>query len=212
MTTIGENLPKPASALVSFWEFLRWELAPYPGRAASVTRMVIAATIVMLITMTFHMPYGPYGALYTLTISRESPQGTEKAVKTIIIAYFLGAGYQLTLGVLFGVDPMLRLLWIIGTLLIIFYLLSVMTNYNAASRFGYILVITIPLWDPSVPGELKIENTLWAVGTITLASVIALIIELVFAAVRPWDDLGRSIAERLNSVEELLNSSSVTAR
>ena len=100
---------------------------------------------------------------------------------------------------------MLRLLWIVVTLLIVFYLLSVMTNYNAASRFGYILIITIPLWDPSVPGELKIENTLWAVGTITLASVIALIIELVFAAVRPWDDLSRSIGERLNSVEELLH-------
>ncbi len=206
MATVAQNLPESSGPSVWFWEFLKEELAPYPGRAAVVARMVIAATIVMLITMTFRIPYGAYGALYTLTISRESPQGTEKAVKTIIIAYFLGAGYQLILGVLFGGDPMLRLLWIVVTLLIIFYLLSVMTNFNAASRFGYILVITIPLWDPNVPAGLKIENTLWAVGVITLASVIALIIELVFAAARPWDDLSRSIAERLHSVEELLNS------
>jgi multidrug resistance protein MdtO len=36
--------------------------------------MVIAATIVMLITMTFRMPYGAYASLYALTISRETPQ------------------------------------------------------------------------------------------------------------------------------------------
>jgi multidrug resistance protein MdtO len=206
MATTAQNLSKPADASVWFWEFLKGELAPYPGRAAVVARMVIAATIVMLITMTFQIPYGAYGAIYTLTISRESPQGTEKAVKTIIIAYFFGASYQLILGVLFGLDPMLRLFWIVVTFLIVFYLLSVMTNYSAASRFGYIVIITIPLWDPHVPSELKIENTLWAVGVITLASVIALIIELVFAEVRPWDDLSRSIEERLDSVEELLNS------
>src|SRR5258705_567479 len=209
MATVTQNLPESSGQSVWFREFLKEELAPYPGRAAVVARMVIAATIVMLITMTFRIPFGAYAAIYTLTISRESPQGTEKAVKTIIIAYFFGAGYQLILGVLFGVDPMLRLLWIVVTFLLTFYLLSVMTNLSAASRFGYIVIITIPLWDPNVPSELKIENTLWAVGVITLASVIALIIELVFAAVRPWDDLSRSIAERLHGVEELLTSYSV---
>src|SRR5437667_11240295 len=43
----------PQSPGCSFWpwEFLKEELAPYPGRAAVVARMVIAATIVMLITI-----------------------------------------------------------------------------------------------------------------------------------------------------------------
>jgi len=98
MATIAQNLPESSGQSVWFWKFLKEELAPYPGRAATVARMVIAATTVMLITMTFRIPYGAYAAIYTLTISRESPQGTEKAVKTIIIAYFFGAGYQLILG------------------------------------------------------------------------------------------------------------------
>ena len=93
MTATTQNLPESSGPSVWFWKFLKWELAPYPGRAATVARMVIAATIVMLITMTFHLPYGAYGALYTLTISRESPQGTKTAVKTIIIAYFFAVSY-----------------------------------------------------------------------------------------------------------------------
>lgn len=32
----------------------------------------------------------------------------------------------------------------------------------AAARFGYLLVITIPLWDSQIHTESKIEGTLWA--------------------------------------------------
>ena len=58
-----------------------------------VARMVIAATNVMVITMTFRMPYGAYASLYALTISRESPQTTGTAVKSIVAAFVLGGAY-----------------------------------------------------------------------------------------------------------------------
>jgi hypothetical protein len=38
------------------WEFVRWEIAPYPGRFGTVARMVIAAVLVMLLVMTFRIP------------------------------------------------------------------------------------------------------------------------------------------------------------
>ena len=49
-----------------YWEFLKEELTPYPGRAALVARMVMAATLVMIITMTFRLPYGAYCAIYAV--------------------------------------------------------------------------------------------------------------------------------------------------
>ena len=48
------------------------------------------------------------------------------------------------------------------------------------------------------------ENTLWAVGVITLASIITLLVEIVFASFRKSDALIDGIAERLTCVEELL--------
>src|SRR5262245_15246714 len=111
MATSAQNVSRLSHPLAWFREFLRLELAPYPGRAALVIRMVIAATLMMIITMTFRMPYGDYGAIYALIISRESPQATIKAVKTIVVAFAFGAAYGLTLGIFFGGDPMLRLLW-----------------------------------------------------------------------------------------------------
>src|ERR1700733_8087096 len=59
-----------------FWNFIRAELAPYPGRAWVVARMTLSATIVMVLVMTFRIPGGFQGAIFTLIISRENPAET----------------------------------------------------------------------------------------------------------------------------------------
>jgi multidrug resistance protein MdtO len=204
MAVLAQSAPAPPRSTVWFLAFLKDELTPYPDRAALVARMVIAATIVMLITMTFRMPYGAYASLYALTISRESPQTTGTAVKSIVAAFVLGGAYVLISACFFFGDPLPRLLWIVGSLFASFYVISTMTNYGAAARFGYLIVITVPLWDLQIPTELRVEGTLWAVWAITIASVVAAVGALVFGAMRPGDELVNSIAERLASVEELL--------
>ena len=204
MALLAQSAPAPPRPSAWFREFLKDELTPYPERAALVARMVIAATIVMLITMTFRMPYGAYAALYALTISRESPQTIGKAVTSIVAAFVLGGAYVLISAYFFSGDPLLRLLWVIGSLFISFYAISTMTNYGASSRFGYLIVITVPLWDSQITTELRVENTLWAIWAITIASFVAGLGGLVFGAIRPGDELVRSIAERLACVETLL--------
>jgi multidrug resistance protein MdtO len=204
MASGAQVIPASASRLNWFREFLREELAPYPGRGALVTRMVVAATIVMIINMTFRIPFGAYGAIYALTISRENPQATINAVKTIVVAFAISVLYVLAGAMLFLYDPTLRLFWIIGTFFVMFYALSAMTNYTAAARFGYLLIITIPLWDQHVSAEFRVENTLWAFGAITLASVITAAVEVVFGRLKPQDDLLQSLAGRLAGVQGLL--------
>jgi multidrug resistance protein MdtO len=95
MALLAQSAPAPPRSTAWFREFLKVELTPSPERVALVARMVIAATIVMIITMTFRMPYGAYASLYALTISRESPQTTGKAVKSIVAAFVLGGAYVL---------------------------------------------------------------------------------------------------------------------
>src|ERR1700733_2292703 len=204
MATIAQSLPESRRPLTWFWEFLYEELTPYPGRVSLVARMVIAATFAMIITMTFRIPYGAYGAVYALNITRESPQTTTKTVKTIVVAYLLGAAYILIGALLFLGDPVLRFVWVIATLFIVFFAISTMTNYGASSRFGYLIAITVPLWDLHVTAEAKVEGTLWAVCTITIGSVVAMLVQFVSAAIEPGDDFEHSIANRLASVEEVL--------
>src|SRR6185503_15639216 len=205
MATTAQSLSESSGPSVWFWEFLKEELAPYPGRAALVARMVICATLVMIITMTFRLPYGMHGAVFTLIISRESPQATLKHVRTTVIAFAFSAIY-IFVGALFSLDdPMLRLLWIIGTLFVAVYAISAITDYVAATGFGILIALTISVWHQHVPAELKVENTLWAFAQTAMACTITLLVELVFSGFRRGDDLRRSIAERLAPVGQLLD-------
>jgi multidrug resistance protein MdtO len=204
MATAAQSLPQPSGALTWLREFLKEELAPYPGRGALVARMTVAATLVMLITMTCRIPYGAYGSIYALTISRENPVMTAKAVKTIIFAFALSVIYVLVGAMFFLQDPDLRLFWVIATLFVVFYFLSAAANYTAAARFGYLLVITIPPWDSQLLPQVKVEQTLWAFAAISLASLITIAIELIYAELNPQDMFLQPVVDRLAAVEELL--------
>ena len=206
MEAVAQPVIEGPRPLVWLREFLKEELAPYPGRTALVARMVISATLLMLITMTFRLPFGMHGAIFTFVISRESPRATVKAVRTILIAFGFAAVY-VCLGAMFSLDdPMLRFLWIIATLFIAFYAIRTLTDYVAATGFGIVIAITLSVWDMHIPAELKVERTLWAFGQTAMACAITLLVELAFAGLRPGDDLVRPIAERLVVVEELLKS------
>ena len=204
MATLAQTIPESSNPLASYWEFIKEELIPYPGRAALAGRMVMAATLAMLITMTFRLPYGAYCAIYALAISRESTRITLKTAVTRIVAYSLGAVYVLIGATFFVDDPVLRLLWVIGTMFLTFYAISAMTDGAAATAIGYLIVITVPLWDKHISGELRLEGTLWAVFALSIGNAIAVVVEVLFKTIRPGNDLLRSIADRLSAVESVL--------
>src|SRR5262245_40024949 len=187
-----------------FRDFLRDELAPYSGREALVARMVTVSTVVMVITMTFRLPYGTLSAFYALTISRASLQSTKDATTTLAVVIAVAATYMTIGGLASQGDPMLRLLWIIGTFFAMFFAISTITNYAAATAFGFLIAFTIPLWDLPVPPELKVEHTLWTAGQVIITCVVTLAIELAFAAWISRDDLLEDLANCLTAVEEFL--------
>ncbi|HTR25096.1 MAG TPA: FUSC family protein [Terriglobales bacterium] len=200
---------QPLSSPVWFWQFLKEELSPYPGRGALVTRMVGTATIVMIICMVFRIPYAAYAALYAVTLSRENSSETLKAAATVIVSDALAAAYVLAGAIFFVGDPTLRLFWVIATLFLTFYGLSALTNHAAISRFGYLLIVTIPLWDRHVPASERVEGTLWAFAALSLASIITALGELVYAEIAPRDDVLQSVNQRFSAVRELLECYSV---
>jgi multidrug resistance protein MdtO len=204
MATFAQTMQGSPKPLASFWEFLKEEVVPYPGRAALVGRMVTAATLAMLITMTFRLPYGAYCAIYAVAISRESTQVTLRAATNRIVSYSLGAIYVLIGATFFVEDPVLRLLWVIGTMFLIFYAVSAMSTFVSAMDIGYLIVMTVSVWDEHISGEQRLEATLWAIFALAIGNVIAVVVELLFEATRPGNDLLRSIADRLTSVEATL--------
>jgi multidrug resistance protein MdtO len=191
---------------------LREEMALHPGRAALIARMVFAASLVMVINEVFRVPYGAFGAIFALILSREHPQVTLQAAKTMIVSFCFAAVYVLVGAIIFSGDPTLRLIWVLLTLFLIFFGLKIVSNYTAAARFGYLLIITIPLWDQRITAEEKVIQTLWAVGAISYASVVTVLIEYVYARLQRVDTLASALIERLRCTASMLRSWSRDSR
>jgi multidrug resistance protein MdtO len=190
-----------------FWNFLKKELTPYPGRAWVVGRVTLSATIVMLLVMTFRLPGGFLGAIFTIFISRENPTATFlSGIKTV--AAFLIATLYAVVGIrMFLADPMTHFIWVVVSLFLSFYLIRVFADYGTAVAFGFMIAGAIPLWDETALNvNDRLENTLWLTFTVAIGVFVSIIVEYVFRRVHPTTDLTDGIEARLLTVEKVLRA------
>ena len=204
MATLAHEVPYVARPLKWFWEFLKHELAPYPGRTATVARMVLAATAVMVICNTFRIPFAFIGGIYALLISRESPRATLNSAGTVLFLAAAGVAYiLLTVQFVISVPP-LHFLWIIGTLFLAFYALTILTNYGGFVGFALVISIAISIWDRHVRAEINVEDTLYLFLVALIAVVVTSGVELAFRRMRAGDDIVAPVAERLAAIHSVL--------
>src|SRR6266481_3311351 len=202
---IAQGVRRAPSQSAWFLEFLKEELAPYPGRAGTVARMTVAATIVMIICQAFRVPYGFQGAIYAFIVSRENLRATLESAGTILLVSVIGAAYILISASLVISDPMLHFFWNIFSFFAAFYMLSIITNYAAATIFAIVIAIGIPLWDRHVSAETNVDDILWLVLASLIGVVVTAAVELAFVRRKPGDDIVLPIAERLAAVQSWLN-------
>jgi multidrug resistance protein MdtO len=208
MAAQGKALPNTIDdAWNWFWNFLKSELTPYPGRAWVVARVTIAGTLVMWIIMTFQIPNGFLGAIFVLFLSRENPTATLIAGLKGIAAFGLATIYTLIGAAMLVDDPLTHFLGVAISLFVSFFLISIMNDYGTAVAFGFTVAGAIPLWDrTTIPVEARVENTLWLGGVVAIGIVVAIVVEYVFRSVHPTTDLTEGIETRLQTVENVLRS------
>ena len=189
-----------------FWNFLKQELAPYPGRLWVVARVTISATIVMIWVMTFRIPNGYLGAFFTLLLSRENPTATLHAGFRTVSIFLIGTVYTaISVQLLIG-DPLTHFLWVAATIFLCFYVLRIV-DYGTASPFGFGVLGAIPLWDANtLDVNTRMEDTLWTTGAVALAVVVSIAVEYVFRRVHPTTDLTEGIEARMQTIENVLRS------
>jgi multidrug resistance protein MdtO len=205
MASIAQSLPASSRPLGWLWEWLSDELSPYPGRTLLVARMVIAATLVMAFCMTFRIPYAFQGAIYALIVSRENRRATLQSAGTIFLFTGIGAAYILISMVFVVSVPFLHFLWVIGSLFLAFYAISMITNYGAASTFAIMISVGVPIWDRHVSAETNVEDTLWLCLAASIGVVFTEAVELAFVRQRPGDEILLPLTERLSAVEGVLS-------
>jgi multidrug resistance protein MdtO len=204
MATSSVRLPHAARFTTWFPDFLRKELAPFPGRGAIVARMVISATITAILVVTFRIPGGAIGALSAFLLSRENLLSTAQSALYVLSAFVIG-GLFIPIGSrFFAAIPMTHFLWEAVSLFILFFLLKTLTNYLVAINIGAIATAMFGIWYLPGPGEVNVELSLWQVLAALIGTVVTLVVEIIFHAASGRDDIVNGLDTRLKCIEDLM--------
>src|SRR5271168_443034 len=197
MATRATQLPhRPAHPSVSwawFREFIRWEVAPYPGRMNTVIRMTIAATLVMIIIVTFRIPNAALAGVFSILLARENLAATWLGGRLIVLGFVLASLYTLFGMMLFRGYPITHFFWVIGSLYLVFFVMRTTTNYAAAVAFAIPIGVALPVWDRAVPSQLQVEGTLWPVLVVAVGAGATVATEAVYRIFNRSDPLITSV-------------------
>jgi multidrug resistance protein MdtO len=137
---------------------------------STVIRMTIAATLVMIIVVTFRIPNAFLAGLFSILLARENLTATWRGGQFIVLGFALASLYTLLGMILFRGYPITHFFWVIGSLYLIFFVIRTTTNYAAALAFVIPIGVALPVWDRTLPSELQVEGTLWPILIIALGA------------------------------------------
>jgi multidrug resistance protein MdtO len=210
MATTSAPLPHAARFAIWFPDFLRKELAPYPGRVALVARMVIAATITTIWIVTFRIPGGAIGVFSVFLLSRENLLSTAKSALYVAGAFVIG-GLFIPVGARFFASvPITHFLWEAASLFMLFFLIKTLTNYAVAINLAAVATTIFSIWYLPGPGERNVELSLWVVAATLVGAVVTLAVEIVFHAVRGGDEVMDGVDVRLKHIQDLMEDYAAT--
>lgn len=190
-----------------FGSFLREELKPYPGRALLALRYTVAATITMLLIVTFRLPGAAVGGFFSLLISREAPITTLRGGIATVASFLCGTAFLLTGAILLVDFPLSHFLWVIFSFFVAFYGLSAMSNYGAGTAFAIVIVLSVPAWDQAGPQSAVVVSNLWVLGSVALAVTVTILVEFAFSLFDTRDELTEGLDQRLQAVRVVLKQS-----
>lgn len=204
MATEAIHIPHEEHFSRWFPEFLKNELSPYPGRWALAARIVIAASLTMILIVTFRIPGGVVGVLSAFIFSRENFVATARSAIFLITAFALGTLFIPVGARLFASTPETHFLWVAGSLFVVFFVLRCLVNYAVASGLALVVANVVGIWYLPGPAERNVELTLWNVAATVIGALVTLGVEVVYYALHGRDDLIDGLDTRLALIENLM--------
>ncbi len=204
MASAAQSLPELLRPSIWLHEVLREELSPYLGRTETVACIVISATLVMIIGMTFRIPYTAFAAIFALLVGRETPRNViRSAVMKVVFAVFATAYILISVQSVIS-SPLLHCIWVIATFFVAMFVLATAADFGSGAAFTVVIAAAVPLWDQYVSAETKVEDTLWLALSILIGIAVTTCVEVSFARFHPENQILSPISERLTAVENLL--------
>jgi multidrug resistance protein MdtO len=182
------------------WPLIRTELAPFPGRPASVARVVLSMALVILVAMTLQVPFLSLSMIMVLFTAQESTLLTRMSGTTLLIGATLAVALGLLL-VKFTIDyPLLRIL---GACVIAFGAMYFM-RISRLGAIGYLVALFVfyiqSFVDLGLKPETLLRSVLWFWMAVTYPIVLTIAVYHVILPLRPARLLENEASRQLGEV------------
>jgi multidrug resistance protein MdtO len=193
-------------ASLATWADRLWDdLKPTPGRLNSSLRIVLATAITLILLMALRMPLASLGLYYIFLIGRDSPSVSVRSGFFSFLALAASVAAVLAVVALTDNDPLARLLSV-SVVTFLAGMLMLSTNVTVlASTWGFIYCTLIAFWETHAPTDYLVKQTLYLIGTVSLALVSSVAIEYIFGTKDPVKELQHQRRIRYEAVETMFS-------
>jgi len=205
LSSLSAALPDFLADLREFWNFIRAELKPFPGRGHAVIRLVVAAVVTVIISETLRIPNPAFSAYLIFFIANEDGVSSLKVGLLAMIGLTLALIASMGVTICFMDAPWFRLpatilliagaVWLSRTLV-----LAVMGRLMAV-----ILALYLSLADTIFDPEELTESTLWLWSIVGLSIAVSAIVSVLLEP-RPDLLLRAQMAASLEAIQNLLET------
>jgi len=201
------SFPLPARMLperIPLLHFLRTELAPFPGRAIGMVRVVVACSVVLVLCMTLRIPE-PHLAVWVVTrVAMEESSESLLTGLVFLVALTVGLAIPLVLFT-FAMDQA----WLRFCLMAAMVFLGLFLRQTfVIGALGFVIgligavLMTAPDFIP-IP-ELVVRGSLWLWPVFALGVTAAVAANLLIAPTDPETLLREELAARLRATEDAI--------
>jgi multidrug resistance protein MdtO len=182
-------------------QFLKEELAPYPGRLNLVLRVLLSSSVVIVTSLTLEVPILFLSLLLALIVTQSNLVVSRLVGIVAILGATLGVGVTILLYKFTYDYPLLRIL---AASALFFGSVYMMRIFKAGFVFFLVALIVIfgqTLVDQTDNAELLVRVMLWLWVVIAYPTVLTLLINTVLLPVEPQFQLKAEIHRQLQAID-----------
>ncbi len=188
-------------ALLHPVQYLKEELAPYPGRLNLVLRVLLSSAIVIVVSQTLEVPLLVLSVIMVMAVTQSNLLVSRLVGVVIVLAMTISIGTTI-LTIKYTYDyPLLRIL----VVSVLFFASMFMMRATKIGRIFWFMAIFVSFGqtfvDQTDHAELVVRALLWLWVSMVYPVPVALVINTIFMPVEPEKQLKKSIHQQLQAID-----------
>ena len=196
----------PGNASLRTWVDRFWQdLQPTPGRLNGSLRIVLSTVLTLLLLMTLRMPSASIGLYFVFLVGRDSPSVSVRSGLFSVLAFAFTVATVIGVVALSDNNPMARLLSV-SIVVFLSGMLMLSTNITVlASTWGFIYCTLIAFWETHASSDYLVKQSLYIVGTVSIAVLCSVAVEYCFGVKNPASELQKQRRIRYEALSKMFS-------